>query len=108
VAATHMAHITYSILHGIRDAGGHKRCLQWLFYQRMHERSIGGTLRVSCKKATLAIWLPLAEGKNSGWGRYKIPGPFTSIPFSIIFSSSTFGEISNASARLTNSWVMNL
>ena len=36
---------------------------------------------------------------------YKIPEDFTLMPLSIIFSSSTLGLISKASARLTNSLV---
>ena len=36
---------------------------------------------------------------------YRIDGPFTSMPFSRIFSSSIFGEISNADSRLMYSRV---
>jgi hypothetical protein len=46
------------------------------------------------------------ESLGRSFPDYRIPGPFTSMPFSIIFSCSTFGETSNASARLMNSFWM--
>ncbi len=54
--------------------------------------------------------LTLSSTANSTFltpvAHHRIAGPFTSMPFSIIFSSSTFVEISNPVARLTNSFWM--
>ena len=56
-------------------------------------------------------WFFDPDAAVTGWetyataGDYRIPGCFTSIPFSCIFSCSTFGLTSKAVARLMYSFV---
>ena len=67
----------------------------------INSKSQTNCLTANCK-SNEAAWTS-STSPAQAYSIYRIAGPFTSIPLIIIFSSSTFGEISNAACRLTYS-----